>query len=228
MRARGPSPRGEMNEPRRLVVGLGNPGTRYRGTRHNVGFEVLDFLARHEGLFFEPADRLDAAFDAGEFLAARLHDPDALLVKPLTFMNASGRAVGPLLEWAGLTPEDLLVVYDDMDLPVGRLRIRAQGGAGGQRGMASILETLRTERFPRLRVGIGRSGTDAARHVLSRFDPAERRLIDLALPEASEAIGAWLETGDIERVMSRFHSRWKPSAESSHGNGPSAPPEQDE
>ncbi|HED64394.1 MAG TPA: aminoacyl-tRNA hydrolase [Planctomycetes bacterium] len=218
-----------MDEPRRLVVGLGNPGARYRGTRHNVGFRVLDFLARREGLFFEPSTQLDGFSGAADFSWARSFDPDGMLVKPLTFMNASGDAVGPLLEWAGLGPRDLLVVYDDMDLEVGVLRVRPKGGDGGQRGMASIIETLRTDRFARLRVGIGRSGTDAARHVLSEFTPSERERIDQAVAEAADAVFSWLTDGNVERVMTRFHSRWKSSAESaSESRAPSAPTKQDE
>lgn len=198
-----------MDNVRRLVVGLGNPGPDYRRTRHNVGFELLDHVALKEGLLFETSRSLEGYEGPANSLCARLHDPDALLVKPQTFMNLSGEAVQPLADWAGVTPADLLVVYDDMDLAVGTLRLRPHGGAGGQKGMRSIIDSLRTDRFARLRIGIGRSGTDAARHVLSTFPEDEREVIDASLPSAAEAILFWLRTGDVERCMTRFHSRWK-------------------
>jgi PTH1 family peptidyl-tRNA hydrolase len=202
-----------MERPvRRLVVGLGNPGPDYQDTRHNVGFTVLDHLALHEGLLFESPPGLDGYDGPGDLACARVHDPDALLVKPLAFMNRSGEVVRPLLEWAGLGPEDLMVVFDDMDLPVGALRLRPHGGAGGQKGMRSIIDHLETDRFPRLRIGIGRPRTDAARHVLSTFSPEEREAIADLPARAAEAILFWLRTGDIERCMTRFHSRWIPSA----------------
>ena len=197
---------------RRLVFGLGNPGPEYEGTRHNVGFEVLEHLALHEGLLFEGPRSLEGYHGPGSFRCARSFDPDALLVQPLAFMNRSGDVVRPLVAWAGVDPADVLVVYDDMDLPVASLRLRPFGGAGGQKGMTSIIETLETDRFPRLRVGIGRSGTDAARHVLSRFDRREREEMDVAVAEAAGAVLFWLATGDIEQCMSRFHSRWKDPA----------------
>ncbi|HIG12572.1 MAG: aminoacyl-tRNA hydrolase [bacterium] len=209
----------------RIVVGLGNPGTEYEGTRHNVGFLVLDTLARHEGLLFETARKLK---DAGKgdptlggqrlyggpkkFRFARSFDPDALWVKPETFMNLSGTVVGPLARWAGTSPNDILVVYDDLDLDLGVLRLRPHGGAGGQKGMRSIIDSLGTDRFPRLRVGIGRPRTDAARHVLEPFSAKELPEIEISIAEASEAVLYWIRTGDIEQCMTRFHSRWNQGA----------------
>lgn len=191
-----------------MVVGLGNPGSEYEGTRHNVGFRVLEHLARHEGLLFGAPRTLEGYEGPQGFVCARSHTPDALLVKPTTFMNRSGDVVAPLAAWAGLGPEDVLVVYDDMDLPLGELRLRPWGGAGGHNGMRSLIERLRSDRFPRLRVGIGRARTDAARHVLSRFSPEEDVEIAISVAEASEAILHWLTEGDIEKCMTRFHSRW--------------------
>ncbi|MEM7310618.1 MAG: aminoacyl-tRNA hydrolase [Planctomycetota bacterium] len=198
----------EETRVRRLVVGLGNPGPDYDGTRHNVGFDVLDHLARHEGLLFESPAVLEDYHGPRELVCARSFEPDALLVKPLTFMNRSGDVVAPLARWAGVEPQDVMVVYDDLDLPFSTLRIRPHGGAGGHNGMRSILERLGSDRFPRLRVGIGHPGTDAARHVLSRFTSAEEEDIAISVAEAAEAILAWLAEGDVERVMTRFHSRW--------------------
>jgi len=196
----------------RLVFGLGNPGARLEGSRHNVGYEVLDFVARREGLLFEPADSLEGYAGPAGFLCARLHEPHALLVKPLTGMNRSGDVVAPLLSWAGAGPAEGLVVVDDLDLPLARLRIRPHGSSGGHNGLRSILETLGTDRFPRLRVGVGRPPTDAARHVLARFAEEERQAIDRAVAEAADAIRAWLLDGDIQACMTRFHSRWNQGA----------------
>jgi PTH1 family peptidyl-tRNA hydrolase len=197
----------------RLVFGLGNPGREYAATRHNVGFDVVDFLARREGLLFEPAGSLERYEGPAAFHCARLHEPDALLVKPETFMNRSGAVVSALLHWAGAGPEQCLVVVDDLDLPLAKLRIRPSGSSGGHNGLESILSSLGTDRFPRLRVGIGRPRTDAARHVLARFAVEERVAIDRAVAEAAEAVLAWLEDGDIQGCMTRFHSRWNQGAE---------------
>lgn len=204
---------------RRLVFGLGNPGREYASTRHNVGFEVLDRLALHEGLLFEPGNALEGYEGPPSFRWTRSFDPDALLVEPQTFMNLSGEVVAPLLSWSGATPEDVMVVYDDMDLPLGTLRIRPSGSSGGHNGLQSIIESLGTERFPRLRVGIGRSSTEAARHVLSRFSAQEQSSIDSAAAEAADAIFFWLESGDLAKCMTRFHSRWRaepPSPSDTH------------
>lgn len=221
----------------RLVIGLGNPGPEYVETRHNVGFRVLDHLALHEGLLFHPArslrnsDSAASSNPAGSspaglddpvgldgyrgpraFQIAQGFDPEALLVKPETFMNRSGDVVAPLAQWAELPPERLLVVYDELDLSLGSLRLRPHGGAGGHNGMRSIMDQLGTDRFPRLRVGIGRPTTDAARHVLSAFSDKERVEIEISIAEASEAVLDWLSHGDIEKCMTRFHSRWNESA----------------
>ena len=197
----------------RLAFGLDNPGQEYESTRHNLGFDVLDFLARREGLLFEPARTLERYEGPPAFQCARLFDPDALLVKPQTFMNRSGTVVSALLQWAGAGPEQCLVVVDDLDLPLAKLRLRPSGSSGGHNGLKSILSSLGTDRFPRLRVGIGRSQTDAARHVLARFTDEERAAIDRAVAEAAEAVFAWLREGDIEACMTRFHSRWNQGAE---------------
>lgn len=197
----------------RLVVGLGNPGREYESTRHNVGFDVVDHLARREGLFFEPANSLEGHDGPPDFLCARSFEPDALLVKPATFMNRSGTIVPSLLAWAGAAAADLMVVVDDLDLEPARLRLRPHGSSGGHNGLQSIIESLGTDRFPRLRVGIGRPRTDAARHVLARFAPEERETMQRAVAEAAEALFAWLRGGELERLMARFHSRWKQGPE---------------
>ena len=191
-----------------MIVGLGNPGDEYDGTRHNVGFELLDTLARELGLLFESPRRLVGYTGPRQFTVAVDDDRRLLLVKPTTFMNLSGRAVAPLARWGEVAPEDVLVAYDDMDLDFGRLRIRPHGGHGGHNGMRSIVECLATDRFPRLRIGIGRPRTDAARHVLERFAAKEREEMDVVLAEAAEAVLFWLSSGDLDECMTRFHSRW--------------------
>ncbi|MDE3153734.1 MAG: aminoacyl-tRNA hydrolase [Acidobacteriota bacterium] len=188
----------------KLVVGLGNPGTRYRGTRHNIGFEVLDELARRHGVVFTPS--------RGEADEARLRDVPglpggALLLKPLTFMNLSGRAVADAARYYRIDPADALVVADDVNLSLGRLRARARGSAGGHNGFASIIEQLGTEAFPRLRVGVGRGDPrrDLANHVLARFEPGERPAVEAMTTRAAEAAELFLTDG-IAAVMNRFNA----------------------
>lgn len=192
----------------RLVVGLGNPGPEYEWTRHNVGYLVLDRLAREGGALFRSARSLEGFSGPRQFVWARLHEPEGFLVKPETYMNRSGVVVAPLAAWLGVEPEELLVVYDDLDLDLGRLRLRPHGGAGGHNGMRSLIQELGTDRFPRLRLGIGRPRTDAARWVLERFEGLERVEAEISIAEASEAVLEWLRTGDLAGVMTRFHSRW--------------------
>ena len=185
----------------KLVVGLGNPGDRYRGTRHNVGWEVLAELARRHA----PDARPEANFE-GE--TVRLTVPPAegrpvfegataLLLSPLTYMNLSGRSVAAAARFHKIEPADALIVCDDLNLPVGRLRLRGKGSAGGQNGLKDVIEKLGTQEFPRLRVGVGRppGRTDAAEHVLSRFTPGERTEIDLAVQDAADAVELWLTRG---------------------------------
>ena len=188
----------------KLIVGLGNPGAEYDGTRHNVGFDVVDAVARRWRLEFQsaPADALVArTYPVGEREAV-------LLVKPLTFMNLTGRAVGGLLHYYRIDPTDLLVVTEDVNLPLGRLRARRQGSSGGHNGLGSVIEVLGTNRFSRFRIGVGRG--DPRRRlsgrVLSRFDADERPLIDEAIDRVVEAVELFVEEG-IEPVMNRFNRR---------------------
>jgi PTH1 family peptidyl-tRNA hydrolase len=193
----------------RLVVGLGNPGPEYEWTPHNLGFHALEKLARDRKLIFGTSSVLGAFKPPAPCRAARDEARDAWLVQPLTFMNASGTVVAPLARSLGIAPEGIFVVFDDIDLPLGALRIRPHGGTGGHNGVRSIVHALDSDRFPRLRIGVGRSRTDAARHVLSSFDGESRKVAEISVAHAAEALDAWLDCGDLERVMSRFHSRWK-------------------
>ena len=182
----------------KLVVGLGNPGDRYRGTRHNVGFEVLDLLGRRHGLVFDE-------WKAQGLLADwRRADERVLLLKPLSFMNLSG---GPVVAVrAFFKPDDLLIVCDDVNLPLGRLRARANGSEGGHNGLRSIAESLGTTDYPRLRVGVGRGDQrrDLADHVLGRFEPDERGAVEDATTRAADAVETWISDG-LMKVMNVFN-----------------------
>lgn len=169
-----------MNPPLpRIIAGLGNPGRSYALTRHNVGFMALDRLARYWGCGF----RKDKA-RGGELAAG----PGVLLVKPQTYMNESGRCVGPLARYFKIPSDQVFVIYDDMAFPLGKLRLRPGGSSGGHNGMKSIISHLGTDRFPRLRIGIGAAeGRGMVSHVLGDFRPEERGLLELALDRALEA-----------------------------------------
>ena len=185
----------------KLVVGLGNPGDRYRGTRHNVGWEVLAELARRHAPDARPesnfeADVLRIAVPPGKGRPV-FESADALLVSPLTYMNLSGRSVAAAAGFYKIEPADVLVVCDDLNLPPGRLRLRGKGSAGGQNGLKDVIARLGTGEFPRLRVGVGRppGRVDAADHVLARPTADERTELDLAVPDAADAVELWLTRG---------------------------------
>jgi PTH1 family peptidyl-tRNA hydrolase len=183
-----------------LIVGLGNPGPRYHHNRHNVGFMVVDALADAANV---PIRRVEfrALIGKGAFLDERL-----ILAKPQTFMNNSGQAVGALVRFYKIPIDHLLVVHDDLDLPFGTLRLRPRGGAGGQRGMGSIMAKLNTQDFARLRVGIGRppGRMDPSDYVLHDFDPPEEEMLPELLSSAVDAIRMFLQDG-IERAMNEFN-----------------------
>lgn len=192
----------------RLIVGLGNPGTKYDRTRHNIGFEVIDALAKsYPGVSIADNKRFQGA--TGEF---RSGGDRTVLLKPTTYMNKSGQAVRAVLDWYKLDPNSVLVVYDDMDLPTGKLRMRLSGGAGGHNGMKSIISHLGTKEFPRLRVGIGSTNKDGGRdhavvsHVLGRFAPEDRKIVDAVIPMAVDAIDLSLRKG-VERSMNLYNGR---------------------
>jgi PTH1 family peptidyl-tRNA hydrolase len=174
----------------KIVIGLGNPGAQYDRTRHNVGWMVLDRIADRAGWAGKGRTR-----DAAAVVQGRYNGLDLILVKPLTFMNESGLAVRKVLarERAPLT--EVLVVADDFALPFGKLRFREVGSHGGHNGLKSIVEELGTEKFSRLRVGIGDPGHDAIDHVLSQFGPSERRRLPELLDAAADAVEAWAREG---------------------------------
>jgi PTH1 family peptidyl-tRNA hydrolase len=183
----------------KLVVGLGNPGTKYQGTRHNIGFEVVDRLANGG-----TQTRFASKF-GGQLAEIEIDYRRVLLLKPETFMNLSGRSVGQAARFFKLETQDILAVCDDLSLPVGKIRIRPGGSDGGQKGLRDIAAHLGTDQFPRLRIGIGDHGElDAADFVLSRFRNPERALIDDTLILATQAVAVWVTQG-IDVAMNRFN-----------------------
>jgi PTH1 family peptidyl-tRNA hydrolase len=183
----------------KLIVGLGNPGPEYERTRHNVGWQVLDAFARKF--------RIDVTRHEKNALTGtgRVAGGSVMLAKPLTYMNLSGDAVRLLTNAYLDSTDDLMVVYDDIDLPLGRLRIRPNGSAGTHNGMRSILSTIQTEQFPRLRVGIGASEQGRLRdYVLDEFTPEEQPIIDRATERAVDALVLFVR-GDLRRAMNQFN-----------------------
>ena len=183
------------------MVGLGNPGDRYAQTRHNVGFMLLDRLAERFGLSWSAWRK-----DLGEYCEARRDAGKLVFAKPLTYMNESGRLVGDLARYSNIGPSEVLVCFDDFALPLGRVRLRLKGSAGGHNGMQSILDHLGTPEVPRLRIGIGPlpPGAVSKEFVLSRFKPVERAALQAAVDVAADAA---LEAADrgVGAAMNRFN-----------------------
>ena len=187
----------------KLIVGLGNPEPKYDQTRHNIGFAVVDAVAMAWGCAWQDHKRFQGWFSEGSRGGQKRY-----LLKPKTYMNLSGQLVRAVLDWYKLEPDAVLVVYDDMDLPLGKLRLRLSGSAGGHNGMKSLISNLGTQHFPRLRLGIGKSdgSKDTISHVLGRFTPTESPIVDKSLQLATEAIEYSLREG-IPKTMSRFNSQ---------------------
>lgn len=180
----------------RLLVGLGNPGREYADTRHNVGFMVLDRMAAAAGIAFRTEKNWKCEI---------ARDSDLLLCKPLTFMNLSGQAVQPVSQFFKIDPGEMIVIFDEMALPIGKLRLRPTGSAGGHNGMRSIIQSLGTSDLPRLRIGIGSAEPGAAiGHVLGRFAPEEKAPLDEAISRSADAIRCVQSCG-LEAAMNRFN-----------------------
>ncbi len=212
----------------KIVVGLGNPGSQYAQTRHNVGWMVLDRIADRAGWGGRGKQRDNAAVVRG-----RYRELDLLLVKPTTYMNESGLAVRKVLAREHTPLEDMLVVVDDFALPFGRLRIRENGSAGSHNGLRSIVTEMETQKFARLRIGIGEPSRTAIDHVLSRFAPDERKDMDRVLDAAADAVEDWARNG-ANRAATRWNA-WslEPAAVPADGAGAApgpgaAPKAQDE
>ncbi|MBW7906868.1 MAG: aminoacyl-tRNA hydrolase [Phycisphaerae bacterium] len=202
----------------KLVAGLGNPGPRYDGSRHNVGFEVVEELARR---WKADALRFDRDYEA---LVGEAQSPvgRVLLLKPMTYMNLSGRSVSAVVRFYKLDAGSLMVVYDDLDLPVGQVRIRAGGSAGGHKGMADVISAVGSPDIARVRIGIGKvHRSDTVDHVLSRFAPDEREDIEQAVRTAADAVECWIAES-IDVAMNRFNRRPSRDADAgrTRGEGP--------
>ena len=187
----------------KVIAGLGNPGAEYANTPHSIGFEVVDALARSLGASWRPSSSF-----GGELAQGMLGSVKVLLVKPQTFMNLSGDCVAPVVRYHNAdAAEDLLVVSDDIDLPVGKMRIRKGGSAGGHNGLKSVMERTGTADFVRLRLGVGRDARDRTNvvgHVLGKFAAADRAAMDEVVAKAVEAIGA-IEREKLETAMNRYN-----------------------
>lgn len=183
-----------------LVVGLGNPGSKYERTRHNIGFDCLYLLHAKMG-----SPRLQAKFE-GQFAKGRIGQRDVCLIWPMTYMNCSGRCVSQFARFYKVQTQNILVVCDDLSLPLGRLRLRKTGSSGGQKGLNDIIQSLGTQDVPRLRIGIDPTPEhwDTVDYVLSKFSASERATIDQGLALANDAIVAWLN-GGIDFAMNSFN-----------------------
>lgn len=184
----------------KLIVGLGNPGGDYAKTRHNIGFEVLDVIAKRHSV--KILKRMGKALIARTAIAGQ----PVTLMKPQTFMNLSGEAVANFARREKVAPEEILVVYDDMALPLGRIRIRPGGSAGGHNGMKSIIGHLGSNEFPRVRIGIGSAYRDAVDHVLSRFRRGEKETVHNAIMQAADAV-AMIAADGIEAAMNLYNRK---------------------
>lgn len=191
-----------------LIVGLGNPEPKYDQTRHNIGFAAIDALSKMQFIPLSEHRKFQAEYGEGTFRGDKLR-----LLKPLTYMNRSGQSIRAVVDWYKLDPQTVLVIYDDMDLPVGRIRLRHSGSAGGHNGMKSIISHLGTQNFPRLRIGIGQpqqpnsiANKQTVSHVLGKFTPDENPVMEKVLKLMVEAVESCLKDG-IDKTMSLYNSR---------------------
>ncbi|GEK91621.1 aminoacyl-tRNA hydrolase [Alkalibacterium kapii] len=185
----------------KLIIGLGNPGGKYRETKHNIGFIVLDEIAFQMGWAFNRS-KFDSVYAEGMVKGEKV-----LLIKPQTYMNDSGRSVRPWMDYYNLSNEDIVVVYDDMDLPTGKIRLRQKGGAGGHNGIKSIIDHIETKNFNRLRIGIGRpfENQTVISHVLSPFHKSEHENMLFSVKKAADAVMYWAEGQTYVDTMTRFN-----------------------
>ena len=183
----------------KIIVGLGNPGVQYANTPHSVGFEAVEAIAASIGAAWELKKSYNALLARGTFAGQSV-----LLVKPQTYMNLSGESVAPLVKYSNAKPSDLLVIQDDIDLPVGRIRVRKNGSCGGHNGIRNIIERLGTSAFVRLKLGVGKDRSDVVAHVLGKFDPVSRKIMDREVAEAVKAVIAIVRDGP-DRAMNLFN-----------------------
>lgn len=184
----------------KLIVGLGNPGKPYENTKHNIGFNVIDELAKEWGV------TLNLSKFKGQYVTVHRPEGKVMLVKPLTYMNLSGECIGPLMDYFAIDIEDIIVVYDDLDLETGKLRLRQKGSAGGHNGIKSLIQQLGTQQFNRIRVGVNRppAGMKVADYVLSKFSKEEQPIVDEAVEKSVKALQDALSQPFIE-VMNKYN-----------------------
>lgn len=185
-----------------LIVGLGNPENKYEGTRHNIGFAAVEQIARKWNYSWQDNRRFTGLISEG----IAPNKQKVRLLKPLTYMNLSGQSVRAVVDWYKYSPETVLVIYDDMDLPVGKMRMRLAGSDGGHNGMKSIIAHLGTQKFPRLRIGIGRANKESINHVLGRFSQAQEQIISKVLAQTVDCIETSLFEG-VEKAMSLYNNK---------------------
>ena len=185
----------------KLVFGLGNPGNKYKNTKHNIGFMAVDEIAQNFGLTFNQT-KFKSLYAEGH-----IGDEKVFLIKPQTFMNLSGESIQPWVDYYDLTGKDIVIIYDDMDLPVGKIRLRVQGSAGGHNGIKSIIGQLGTKEFNRIRVGIGRpmSGQSVISHVLSQFPAKQTEKINKSLIKVESAVYYWINSHTFQETMNGFN-----------------------
>ena len=183
----------------KIIVGLGNPGAQYENTPHSVGFEAVNAIAAEIGATWEAKRQFNCLMAKGTFAGQPV-----MLVKPQTFMNLSGDSVAPVVKYHNATAADLLVIQDDIDLPVGRMRVRKNGSCGGHNGIRNIIERLGTPGFARLKLGVGKDRSNVIAHVLGKFDPETRKTMDLVVAEAVKAAAAILKDGP-DRAMNAYN-----------------------
>lgn len=194
-----------MSGPDGCIVGLGNIGKRFELTRHNIGFEVVDYILEKNNF------SLDKQKFKGAYTIERMNGDKVLFIEPMTMMNLSGEAVAPIMDYYNVNPEDLIVLYDDLDLEQGQVRLRQKGSAGGHNGMKSIIKMLGTDQFKRIRIGVGRptNGMTVPDYVLQRFSNDEMVTMEKVIEHAARAIEKFVETSRFDHVMNEFNGEVK-------------------
>jgi len=185
----------------KLIIGLGNPGKKYQYSKHNIGFEAVDEVAFQMGITFNKS-KFESVYAEG-----RVGTEKIVLIKPQTYMNLSGRSVRPWMNYYNLTEEDIVVIYDDMDLPPGKIRLRQKGSSGGHNGIKSIIQYLGTKEFNRIKVGVGRPrpGQDVISNVLSGFAKEDMEAVNESIQLVSDAIEYWSQDHSFQNTMSQFN-----------------------
>lgn len=184
----------------KLIVGLGNPGTSYKFTRHNCGFEVIDLLSQELQIPLNK-EKFKGLFGKGKYSGE-----DVILLKPQTYMNLSGESVGQIINFYKIKKEDIVVIYDDLDMPTGKLRLRVKGGAGGHNGIKSLISHLGTQDFKRIRIGIDKDNLiPVVDYVLGKFSPIQIPLIEEGFKQAKQAVIEYLKNDDFSQVMNKYN-----------------------